>query len=80
MGKSFEDILIDEFVRLNIKLHYPRSSRDRYASGLDGTYEKMKDEIRLIYLKEIINMNTEWDIQEMSKKASDKISAKTRVF
>lgn len=80
MSKSFEDIIIDEFVNLKIKLHFPRVSEDKYVGGLDGTIDRLKDEIKIEYLTELIRMNPDWDAQEMSIKASEKIRKKTSIY
>lgn len=76
MSKSFEDKLIDEFVSLHLKLNYPRTVGEGYANGREGTFERLQDEIKIEYLKKIISLNPDWNISELSNKASEKINKK----
>lgn len=80
MSKSFEDKLIDEFVSLYLKLNYPRTVGEGYVNGLEGTFERLQDEIKIEYLKKIINLNPNWNISELSNKASEKINEKTKLY
>ncbi|GAA0347581.1 hypothetical protein GCM10008931_43590 [Oceanobacillus oncorhynchi subsp. oncorhynchi] len=75
---SFKELVIDEFVKLTLRLHY--SGYKNIYSGDYGTYNKMIDEIRNKYLFELMQNNPDWtheEKREMDKEINDRIRDKT---
>ncbi|MEK4305870.1 hypothetical protein [Oceanobacillus sp. FSL K6-0251] len=77
--KNFKDYVIDSIVELHLKLYYPRVSSE-YASGPEGTYDRLEDEIKYQYIKELANNNPDWDMQEMGKEATKRIDERTSLY
>lgn len=79
MENTFKEKFVDELVKLYLKLHHPKVAGG-YKNNQEGAYKRLKDEIKLEYLKEIANLNPEWDMQELSLSASEKIRDKTNIY
>ncbi|WBX81313.1 hypothetical protein PD280_06220 [Virgibacillus salarius] len=74
---AFQEYMIDSMVNLHLKLHYPRIYG--YDSGVSGTYERLRDEMKYEHLIEVASNNQEWDLEEMGRQVSMKIREKTNI-
>jgi len=80
MNEYFKESLTDLFVELHIRLYHPRATRHRYKDGKDGMYERLEDKIKLDFLKEVLSLNKDWDIEELGREATEKIRKKTGLY
>lgn len=80
MKTSFEEIIIDEIVRLHIKLYFPKISEEKYEDDLDGATERFKDEVKLDYLNELIKMNKNIDSNRITKETFTKVKREVNNF
>lgn len=83
MGEyTFRDYIVGSCVELHKRIHYRRVTGG-YDSTIDGTFEKMKDQIKYEYLKEIIRDGSSalgWDIEELNTEVVNRIRKETSIY
>ncbi|API92677.1 MULTISPECIES: hypothetical protein [unclassified Virgibacillus] len=79
MEDKLRNYLIDRAVETHIRLYYPRASSHRYGYGINGSFERLIDEIKYEHIKEIARNFPELDLEDMGERISLRIREKTTI-